>query len=95
MHFSTSRKLTTLCIDSLSCSYRTYVGLDDAGAVDFWWSHALISDTTSSGIKQHCNFSAIGPLGVGGGLDCDSLCNRCGDVCVCAVWVGCMGMGAN
>lgn len=36
-----------------------------AGAVDFWWSHALISDESADGIKATCNFSTVGPLRAG------------------------------
>jgi hypothetical protein len=37
---------------------------DNKGAVDFWYSHALISDATREGIYSLCNFSHIGPLKV-------------------------------
>ena len=37
---------------------------DNKGAVDFWYSHALISEDTRDGIFAHCNFSRIGPLQV-------------------------------
>ena len=37
---------------------------DNKGAVDFWYSHALISDATREGIYSLCNFSRIGPLSV-------------------------------
>lgn len=33
-----------------------------AGAVDYWWSHALISDQTATGIRANCNFSRIGEV---------------------------------
>ncbi|GFR42849.1 hypothetical protein Agub_g3807 [Astrephomene gubernaculifera] len=36
--------------------------IDNLGAVDYWWSHALISDQTALGIRTNCNFSRIGPL---------------------------------
>lgn len=35
---------------------------DNLGAVDFWWHHALISDSSIQGLKENCNFSWIGPL---------------------------------
>ncbi len=35
---------------------------DNRGAVDFWHSHALISDATREGLLRTCNFSSIGPL---------------------------------
>ena len=37
---------------------------DNKGAVDFWYSHALISEDTRDGIFGQCNFSRIGPLQV-------------------------------
>lgn len=30
--------------------------------MDFWHSHALISDATRDGLLRACNFSTIGPL---------------------------------
>jgi len=36
--------------------------LDNEGAVDFWYSHALISVATYNGFYDNCNFSNIGPL---------------------------------
>ncbi|KAK9824563.1 hypothetical protein WJX72_011326 [[Myrmecia] bisecta] len=35
---------------------------DNEGAIDFWWSHAMVSDETRTGVRDHCNFSNIGPL---------------------------------
>lgn len=35
------------------------------GAVDFWWTHAIISDESAEGIKSTCNFSTVGPLKAG------------------------------
>lgn len=35
---------------------------DNRGAIDFWYYHALISDTTRDGLLKTCNFSSIGPL---------------------------------
>lgn len=32
--------------------------------MEFWHSHALISDTTRDGLMNKCNFSRIGPLRV-------------------------------
>ncbi|KAG2491396.1 hypothetical protein HYH03_010187 [Edaphochlamys debaryana] len=40
----------------------TDTSIDNLGAVDYWWSHALISDPTANGIRANCNFSRIGPL---------------------------------
>jgi serine carboxypeptidase-like clade 2 len=31
--------------------------LDNIGTVDFWWSHAIISDSLHRGILENCNFS--------------------------------------
>lgn len=30
---------------------------DNLGTVDFWWSHAIISDSLHSQIRRHCDFS--------------------------------------
>ena len=35
---------------------------DNEGAVDFWWSHALISDDVRDSLLHSCNFSGVGPL---------------------------------
>ncbi|KAG2431440.1 hypothetical protein HXX76_009455 [Chlamydomonas incerta] len=40
----------------------TDAAIDNLGAVDFWWSHALVSDQTAQGIRANCNFTRIGPL---------------------------------
>ncbi|KXZ45430.1 hypothetical protein GPECTOR_55g336 [Gonium pectorale] len=40
----------------------TDAAIDNLGAVDYWWHHALISDQTAQGIRANCNFSRIGPL---------------------------------
>ncbi len=40
----------------------TDAALDNAGAVEFWWTHAIISDDTRAGIEANCDFSKIGPL---------------------------------
>lgn len=36
--------------------------IDNEGAVDFWYHHAVISEQTKTGFKQACNFSHVGPL---------------------------------
>lgn len=36
--------------------------VDNRGAVDFWWSHAIISDGSRDSLLQSCNFSGVGPL---------------------------------
>eukprot|EP00192_Tetraselmis_astigmatica_P006177 CAMPEP_0117658360 /NCGR_PEP_ID=MMETSP0804-20121206/5824_1 /TAXON_ID=1074897 /ORGANISM="Tetraselmis astigmatica, Strain CCMP880" /LENGTH=511 /DNA_ID=CAMNT_0005464879 /DNA_START=90 /DNA_END=1622 /DNA_ORIENTATION=+ len=41
--------------------------LDNRGAVDFWYGHAIISTDTAEGMKAHCDFSTIGPLKVQSG----------------------------
>ena len=63
----------------------TDTAIDNLGAVDFWWAHALISTETSEGIKKFCNFSRIGPLDAplpehrnpkSDEEHCDDLCNK-------------------
>ncbi|KAF5835085.1 Alpha/Beta hydrolase protein [Dunaliella salina] len=36
--------------------------VDNKGAVDYWWSHALIGDDVFAGINDNCDFSSVGPL---------------------------------
>ncbi|KAL2611260.1 hypothetical protein R1flu_022952 [Riccia fluitans] len=36
--------------------------IDNFGAIFFWWTHALISDTSFYGMAKTCNLSATGPL---------------------------------
>lgn len=43
----------------------TDAAIDNEGALDFWYTHALISRDSRDGIKEHCNFSHIGPLSRG------------------------------
>ena len=40
----------------------TDAGFDNEGAVDFWWTHALISDDVRDSLLKSCNFSGVGPL---------------------------------
>lgn len=40
----------------------TDAGFDNEGAVDFWWTHALISDAVRDSLLNSCNFSGVGPL---------------------------------
>eukprot|EP00197_Chlamydomonas_leiostraca_P008089 CAMPEP_0202867848 /NCGR_PEP_ID=MMETSP1391-20130828/9657_1 /ASSEMBLY_ACC=CAM_ASM_000867 /TAXON_ID=1034604 /ORGANISM="Chlamydomonas leiostraca, Strain SAG 11-49" /LENGTH=607 /DNA_ID=CAMNT_0049547925 /DNA_START=146 /DNA_END=1969 /DNA_ORIENTATION=- len=62
----------------------TDAAIDNLGAVDYWWAHALISDTTAHGIKANCDFAHIGPLDahpytpnpVTKAEVCDKFCNR-------------------
>jgi serine carboxypeptidase-like clade 2 len=35
---------------------------DNRGTLDFWWSHAIVSDEVRSALSDYCNFSDIGPL---------------------------------
>ncbi|GAX79633.1 hypothetical protein CEUSTIGMA_g7074.t1 [Chlamydomonas eustigma] len=43
----------------------TDTAVDNMGAVDFWWHHAMISDETAEGIRSNCDFNNIGPLLIG------------------------------
>ena len=36
--------------------------IDNEGAVDFWFHHAIISADTKHAFKEACNFSHVGPL---------------------------------
>jgi serine carboxypeptidase-like clade 2 len=40
----------------------TYSVFDNRGAVDYWYTHALISNETYQGIINNCDFGKIGPL---------------------------------
>ena len=40
----------------------TVAGLDNTGAVEFWWGHALVSNASRNGILNTCNMSDIGPI---------------------------------
>lgn len=40
----------------------TVAELDNKGAVDFWYSHAIISQATYNGLMNNCDFANIGPL---------------------------------
>ena len=72
-HWVNSRHTQTKCksrrhrYKSLLCVYFagnawTDPAYDNQGAVDFWWTHALISDDIRNGLLHDCNFSGIGPL---------------------------------
>jgi len=51
--------------------------IDNEGAVDMWWSHAVISDETYKGFYAHCDFSNIGPLESNGAPQSgDPLCDQ-------------------
>lgn len=43
--------------------------IDNPGAVEFWWSHGMISFDVREGIDANCDYSSVGPLagGVGAG----------------------------
>lgn len=43
----------------LPCSY--VIG-NCIGALDFWYTHAMISDEAHAAIHEYCDFSVIGPL---------------------------------
>ncbi|KAL3682548.1 hypothetical protein R1sor_000570 [Riccia sorocarpa] len=56
--------------------------IDNFGAIFYWWTHALISDTSFYGMAKTCNFSDTGPLyslqeaqlkSSGNSLTCDEL----------------------
>ena len=36
--------------------------IDNRAALEFWWSHAILSTETRDGALKYCDFSAIGPL---------------------------------
>lgn len=36
--------------------------IDSAGAVTYWYTHGIISDTSYRGIMDNCDFEAIYPL---------------------------------
>lgn len=38
----------------------TAAGFDNEGAVDFWWTHALISDEVRNSLLHSCSFSGVG-----------------------------------
>ena len=40
----------------------THPRIDNKGAVDFWWAHAIISDESRDSMLHSCNFSDVGPL---------------------------------
>ncbi len=40
----------------------TYMPIDNFGAIFYWWSHGLISDSSYNGLVQECNLTNIGPL---------------------------------
>jgi serine carboxypeptidase-like clade 2 len=57
--------------------------IDNAGTVDYWHAHALISDETYAGILDNCDFSDVGPLDHSPSLNhsgkeelCDHWCER-------------------
>lgn len=36
--------------------------IDNGGAVDFWYSHALVSRATRDNIHRYCKLGEVGPL---------------------------------
>ncbi|GIM06742.1 hypothetical protein Vretimale_10995, partial [Volvox reticuliferus] len=65
----------------------TDTAIDNMGAIDYWWTHALVSDQTAQGVRANCNFSRIGPLDPHPAHQeaqtrdelCDDFCNRAFD----------------
>ncbi|GLI60132.1 hypothetical protein VaNZ11_002203 [Volvox africanus] len=65
----------------------TDAAIDNMGAIDYWWTHALVSDQTAQGVRANCNFSRIGPLDPHPAHQeaqtrdelCDDFCNRAFD----------------
>lgn len=43
----------------------TDAALDNYGAAYYWYTHALVSDSTFNGVVTQCNLSEIGPLAMG------------------------------
>lgn len=40
----------------------TDAAIDNGGAIDFWYSHAIVSEATKNGIHRHCDLASVGPL---------------------------------
>ncbi|KAL3160668.1 hypothetical protein ABBQ32_010584 [Trebouxia sp. C0010 RCD-2024] len=59
----------------------TDAGFDNEGAIDFWWTHALISDEVRDSLLQSCNFNGVAPLQqrplTPGSLEHDSKAEEC------------------
>ncbi|KAL3160666.1 hypothetical protein ABBQ32_010583 [Trebouxia sp. C0010 RCD-2024] len=59
----------------------TDASFDNEGAVDFWWTHALISDDVRNSLLRSCNFSGVGPLqedlSTAAGLESNGKTERC------------------
>jgi len=49
----------------------TYMPIDNRGAVDYWWTHALISDDSYQKVTNSCDFTSIGPLSKRSDQDCN------------------------
>lgn len=55
----------------------TVAAEDNKGAVEFWFGHAMIANSTFQGIMDNCDFDNIGPLRVNAGADhCDNYLNQ-------------------
>lgn len=54
----------------------TDANVDNFGAIFFWWTHALVSDSTFKGVVKNCNFSSVGPLR----SEADDLCDKYVDI---------------
>ena len=40
----------------------TDAGIDNGGAVDFWYGHGIVSADLQQGIHRYCQMDAVGPL---------------------------------
>eukprot|EP01112_Ceratiomyxa_fruticulosa_P009891 TRINITY_DN2595_c0_g4_i1.p1 TRINITY_DN2595_c0_g4~~TRINITY_DN2595_c0_g4_i1.p1 ORF type:complete len:458 (+),score=77.75 TRINITY_DN2595_c0_g4_i1:73-1446(+) len=40
----------------------TYSAIDNYGAIFYWYTHAIISESTFNGLNSTCDFSEVGPL---------------------------------
>jgi hypothetical protein len=36
--------------------------IDSAGALEFWFTHGIISESSYHGVRDHCDFAKINPL---------------------------------
>ncbi|KAL4857617.1 Serine carboxypeptidase-like 26 [Chlorella vulgaris] len=45
-----------------ACNALTDAETDSRGALDFWWSHGIVSTETVEGVQHNCDFAAIDPL---------------------------------
>jgi uncharacterized membrane protein YgcG len=52
--------LTIMCVCVCVCVGGG--GVDCTGALDFWYSHAMVGEESYQAIKNNCDFNVIGPL---------------------------------